>query len=59
MPDGIFMNVAKTSEIGSLTRYEGIPVLIPDAAPRRFIETIDGVSKQLTIAIQNSNYQHM
>jgi len=32
---------------------------LPDGTGHVATETIDGVSKQLTIAIQNSNYQHM
>jgi hypothetical protein len=32
---------------------------MPDGPNHVATETIDGVSKQLTIAIQNSNYQHM
>ena len=32
---------------------------VPNGPNHASAETINGVSKQLTIAIQNSNYQHM
>lgn len=32
---------------------------LPDGTSHVSTETIDGVSKQLTIAVQNTNYQHM
>jgi len=32
---------------------------LPDGTNHVSTETINGVSKQLTIAVQNTNYQHM
>jgi len=32
---------------------------LPDGTGHVSTETINGVSKQLTIAVQNTNYQHM